>query len=71
MKKAAVTALVVATFLSGCASSDQPAVAAYPAKSQSPEQQARDKSQCQGWARQQTGYDPGTDTAKGAGVAIR
>lgn len=30
----------------------------YPSKGQSPEQQAQDKSACQAWATQQTGYDP-------------
>lgn len=69
MKQAVGVVLVVAV-LSGCASSNQPAVAAYPARGQSPQQQARDASECQGWARQQTGYDPGTDTAKGAGLGL-
>lgn len=30
----------------------------YPAKGQSPEQQAKDKGECQAWATQQTGFDP-------------
>src|SRR5207253_11223427 len=33
-----------------------------------PEQQARDSSECQTWAKQQSGWDPTTDTAKGVGV---
>jgi hypothetical protein len=31
----------------------------YPEKGQSPQQQARDQNECQGWAMQQTGYNPG------------
>jgi hypothetical protein len=68
--KQAVGAVLVMAVLSGCASSNQPAVAAYPARGQSPQQQARDASECQSWARQQTGYDPGTDTARGAGLGL-
>jgi hypothetical protein len=30
----------------------------YPAKSQAPEQQSKDESECYGWARQQTNIDP-------------
>ena len=67
----AVGAVVLVAWLSaGCASSSQPAVAAYPMKGQSPEQQSRDAYACQAWARQQTGYDPGTETAKGAGLGL-
>jgi hypothetical protein len=56
-------------FVAGCASSGpQAPLAAYPAKGQSPEQQARDSNECQAWARQQTGYDPTGETAKGAGI---
>lgn len=32
--------------------------AVYPAKAQTPEQQAADEAQCQQWAIQQSGYDP-------------
>ncbi|MEK7700385.1 MAG: hypothetical protein AAB418_00125, partial [candidate division NC10 bacterium] len=53
--------------LAGCASS-QPSVAVYPAKGQSAAQQAKDDGECQGWAKQQSGYDPATETAKGAGI---
>lgn len=63
--------VVLIAWLSGCASvmpSSQPSVAAYPLKGQSAEQQQRDASECQTWAKQQTGYEPTTDTAKGAGV---
>ena len=69
MKKA-VGAMLVMALLSGCASSNQPAVAAYPTRGQSSEQQARDANECHAWARQQTGYDPNTDTAKGAGLGL-
>jgi len=68
--KRAVGAVIVMALLSGCASSNEPAVAAYPTKGQSPQQQARDAQECQGWAHQQTGYDPGGDTAKGAGIGL-
>lgn len=62
-------ALLVVVALAGCAtSSPQPSVYAYPLKGQSAEQQQRDASECQGWAKQQTGYDPTMDTAKGAGI---
>ena len=70
MKRAIGLVAVVAWLCAGCASSEQPSVAAYPTKGQSPEQQARDANECRGWAHQQTGYDPTTDTAKGAGVGL-
>ncbi len=54
--------------VSGCASATQPSVYAYPNKGQTPEQQSRDENQCQAWAKQQTGFDPTVDTAKGAGL---
>lgn len=71
MKRLASAALVL-SMLSGCASSQapRPSISAYPAKGQSPEQQARDTNDCQFWAKQQTGYDPGLDTAKGAGIGL-
>ena len=67
-----VRVAVIAVILSGCATSEpaRPNVAAYPARGQSAEQQARDNAACQGWARQQTNYEPGPDTAKGAGVGL-
>jgi hypothetical protein len=43
---------------------------AYPAKGQTPQQQAQDTSECQAWAKQQTGWDPATSTAKSAGVGL-
>ena len=30
----------------------------YPSKGQTPDQQAKDKTECSGWATQQTGFDP-------------
>ncbi|HET7875355.1 MAG TPA: hypothetical protein VFN71_07495 [Methylomirabilota bacterium] len=55
--------------VSGCASGNpQPNVYAYPAKGQTAEQQSRDTAECQNWAKQQSGFDPLTDSAKGAGV---
>lgn len=69
--KRAVGAVLVMVVLSGCASSSPgPSVAAYPMKGQSPEQQGRDAGECQVWAKQQSGYDPTMDTAKGAGVGL-
>ncbi|MBI4628633.1 MAG: hypothetical protein HY729_07990 [Candidatus Rokubacteria bacterium] len=54
---------------SGCATgAPQPSVYAYPAGGQSAEQVSRDQAECQAWAKQQTGFDPVTDTAKGAGI---
>jgi phage tail tape-measure protein len=70
--KTAIGVVVIAALLSGCATSEppRPTVAAYPTRGQSADQQARDHHECQGWARQQTGYDPASDTAKGAGVGL-
>jgi hypothetical protein len=51
----------------GCAPM-QPNVYAYPQKGQSGEQQSRDENECQAWAKQKTGFDPTTDTAKGVGL---
>ena len=70
MTKVVGAMLVVAVLSAGCASSNQPAVAAYPMKGQSPEKQAHDASDCHAWARQQSQYDPGTDSAKGAGIGL-
>ena len=52
----------------GCATTRQPAVYAYPKPGQTVEQFDRDQFECQAWAKQQSGYDPGTETAKGAGL---
>lgn len=54
---------------SGCATGvSQPSVYAYPAKAQTAEQVSRDQAECHAWAKQQTGFDALTDTAKGAGL---
>lgn len=66
-----MTAIVFAAALSGCASAPAtPTVYAYPAKGQTSQQQAQDTSECQTWAKQQTGWDPATSTAKGAGIGL-
>src|SRR5260370_20570321 len=59
-----------ATALSGCASGPaaQPSAYVYPQKGQTAAKQSRDTGDCQTWAKQQTGFDPLTDSAKGAGV---
>src|SRR5712692_3807929 len=59
-----------AAALSGCASGPaaQPSAYVYPQKGQTAEKQSRDTADCQHWAKQQTGFDPLTDSAKGAGV---
>jgi phage tail tape-measure protein len=69
--KRVIAAIVVIGFglaVSGCASMSQPSVYAYPKKGQSAEQASRDQTECQAWAKQQTGFDPATDTAKGVGI---
>jgi hypothetical protein len=67
---AAMTALVFAAVITGCASSEPPksGVYVYPAQGQTAQQQAQDTGACQIWAQQQSGYDPAADTAKGVGV---
>ena len=68
---AGMTVIVFAAALSGCASAPAtPSIYAYPAQGQTPQQQAKDTSECQAWAGQQTGWDPATGTAKGAGVGL-
>ncbi len=68
--KRAVAAILLTIALSGCASSEppRPSTLTTPLKGQSAEQHARDTNDCQFAAKQQTGYDPAMDTAKGAGV---
>jgi hypothetical protein len=60
--------------LGGCATAGAPPsqrdVAVYPAKGQTADQQARDMHECTAWAQQQSNFDPGTDTAKGAGMGL-
>ena len=45
-----------------------PDIYAYPQQGQTVEQLTRDQNECQVWAKQQSGFDPGTETAKGVGV---
>lgn len=62
--------LVMLTFgiaIAGCATT-QPGYSAYPQRGQTPEQLSRDQYECQTLAKQQTGYDPGTEIARGAGT---
>ncbi len=54
--------------VSGCATASQPTAYAYPKKGQTAERQSRDRAECEAWAKQQTGFDPAGDTAKGAGL---
>jgi hypothetical protein len=70
--KRAIGAVLMVAMLSGCASSGTSTsnVVVYPSKGQSAEQQGRDSGECQTWAKQNSGYDPGTETAKGAGVGL-
>jgi hypothetical protein len=49
-------AVAVAFLVVGNAQAQKPIV--YPAKGQSPNQQAQDDGQCYGWARSSTGVDP-------------
>ena len=68
--KRVVALAVLGVLVAGCASSAPPAPSVYvaPLKGQSGEQQLRDQNDCMFIAKQQTGYDPAMDTAKGAGV---
>jgi hypothetical protein len=68
--KSGFSLLALAVAVSGCASGPaaQPSSYVYPQKGQTAERQARDTTECQAWAKQQTGFDPLTDSAKGAGV---
>lgn len=55
--------------VTGCASAPpRPNVYAYPLRGQTAEQVSRDQTECQAWAKQQTGFDPAADTAKGTAV---
>ena len=71
MRRSMIGAVVIAFGISasGCATaSPRPTAYAYPTRGQSAEQASRDQSDCQAWAKQQTSFDPVTDTAKGAGI---
>jgi len=71
MKRFVVWAVLIGFGIgaTGCATvSPQPTAYAYPKQGQTAEQVTRDQSECQAWAKTQTGYDPTADTAKGAAV---
>ena len=60
-----VVALIV--FYSGASVQAEPYI--YPAQGQSPDQMEKDKYQCYGWGKQQTGYDPMNPPIASAGQA--
>ncbi len=63
--------LLVIAVLGGCASAPSGApLVAYPLKQQTMEQQQGDENACMLWAKERTGYDPMTETAKGAGLGV-
>ena len=68
--KRVVAAAVFGVLMAGCATSapPQPSVYVAPLKGQSGEQQLRDQNDCMLIAKGQTGYDPATETAKGAAI---
>jgi hypothetical protein len=69
MKRLLAWGVIVMGLGTGCATEPpRPSVHAYPARGQSAERMSRDVAGCEAWARQQTGYDPVADTAKGAVV---
>jgi hypothetical protein len=70
MKRVGVWLVVIAFGIvaAGCATTQQPGAYAYPKQGQTVEQFNRDQFECQEWAKQQSGYDPGVETAKGAGL---
>jgi len=67
LKRGSVLAAALATALAvhGLAHAAKPIV--YPAKGQSPNQQAQDDGQCYGWARSSTGVDPAAVASAPAG----
>lgn len=69
MKRLAAWSVLAVGLSTGCASTPpRPSVYAYPVRGQSAEQMSRDTAHCEAWAKQQTGYDPVAETAKGAVV---
>jgi hypothetical protein len=61
--------LTFAISVTGCATAPvQPGYSAYPQRGQTPERISRDQYDCQALAQQQSGYNPGTEVAKGAGT---
>jgi hypothetical protein len=70
MKRLTAWGVLMVGLATGCATTTppRPSVHAYPARGQGAEQISRDTAHCEAWAHQQTGYDPVTETAKGAAV---
>ena len=60
--------VILGSAMTACATSPQPVVYVHPTRGQGVEQASRDQAECQTWAKQQTGFDPVMDTAKGAAV---
>ena len=65
----AVALLALAIAMPLGAQTPAPAPIVYPAKNQSAEQQAKDKSECDAWAKQNTGIDPAAVAAEPASAA--
>src|SRR5215470_16017882 len=69
MKRPVAWAVLMIGVSAGCATTQPgPSVQTYPTMGQNAATMARDTADCQAWAQQQTGYDPVTDTAKGAAI---
>jgi hypothetical protein len=69
MKRLMAWGVLVVGLGTGCATTPpRPSVHAYPARGQGAERISRDTTHCEEWAKQQTGYDPVAETAKGAAV---
>lgn len=67
--KRLLTCGIIVIGITGCATTPpRPSVQVYPARGQNEATMSRDMADCQAWARQQTGYDPVADTAKGVGI---
>lgn len=70
--KRVVTWFAILTFaiaVTGCATTEpRPDYYAYPQRGQTPEQVSRDQYECQGWAKQQSGFDPSGEATRGAAV---
>ena len=66
-----ITVVAVLGLCAGCASSTPaPSLVAYPTKCQYEQQQAKYTTECQTWAKQQSGFDPAVATAKAAGIGV-
>ena len=58
MKMRTISCVACASALVALASPAAADLVIYPAKGQSAEQQSKDQTECQGWAKQNTGIDP-------------